>query len=51
MRKIDAPVQADESDDQELVLTKILLDAGTDLNGKDSNGMTPLQRTLARGHK
>jgi ankyrin repeat protein len=49
--EIDAAAQADESDDPEPALTRLLLDAGADINGKDTSGMTPLQMAVARGHK
>ena len=39
---IDAATQANDSEDPEQMITKILLDAGATINGKDISGKTPL---------
>jgi len=49
--EIDAATQADETDYPEPVVTRILLDAGADVNSKDASGMTPLQMAIERGHR
>ena len=49
--EIDAATQATILKEPEPVLTKILLDAGANVNGTDDSGMTPLQMAVDRGHK
>jgi|SRR5215468_2117825 len=49
--EIDAATQANDSEDPEPLITKILLDAGANINGKDHRGRTPLRMAIERGHK
>jgi ankyrin repeat protein len=49
--EIDAATQAHDSEAPEPIITKILLDAGANINGKDHSGRTPLQMAIECGHK
>ncbi|MCI0662098.1 MAG: ankyrin repeat domain-containing protein [Acidobacteria bacterium] len=49
--EIDAATQANDSEYPEPIITRILLDAGANINGKDHSGMTPLKMAIDRGHK
>ena len=49
--EIDAASQADEPENAKTILTKLLLDAGADMNGADSDGRAPLRMAIERGHK
>ena len=49
--EIDAASQADEPENANTTLTRLLLDAGADINGTDGEGKTPLQMALERGHE
>jgi len=49
--EIDGATQANDSEDPEPIITRILLDAGANINGKDHSGRTPLRMAIERGHK
>lgn len=49
--EIDAATQANDPEFPEPVITKILLNAGAKIDGKDISGKTPLQMAIERGHK
>ena len=48
--EIDSATQANDGEPPEPALTRILLDAGADINGVDEGGVTPLQMARSRGH-
>lgn len=49
--EIDDATQVNQSEYPEPIITKILLDAGADINGKDSSGRTPLRMAIEREHR
>jgi len=49
--EIDAATQENDSEYPEPKLTEILIDSGANINGEDSEGITPMQMAKRRGHK
>jgi ankyrin repeat protein len=49
--EIDAATQANDSEYPEPKLTEILLDAGANINGEDSEGITPMEMAKWRSHE
>jgi ankyrin repeat protein len=49
--EIDAATQTDEQEGAEAIMTKLLIDAGADINERDNDGRTPLRMAIERGHK